>query len=542
MKKPSSILLLLPITIAISIAIFCFAKPALADCGYWQAEDRQVLCPQGINVYCTTVEECSSEAAQELIQPGETFREQERIFNAEGWLEQKQAILETREPSLELTNIGLDLIEEGSALSGTISNTMAGLTLSALGPPNPTENMRTGAAGSMGKLIAGMVGTPAVNTPGYIADIMNNMGLATPAYAQDEGTGWNALNSILTIWKAFRNIAYLGFVIIFVVVGFMIMFRAQINPQTVVTIQAALPKIVFTLLLVTFSYAIASLMIDLIYVLIYLMVGVLGVFGVITEPATLIDELLSKNAFLFIWQLLGGRSPATSAAHAVGELVSNIVGGGLVVEWVSKAISEPLAYLIIAVAILISLFKLFFQLLMAYLGIIFSVIFAPITLLFNALPNSNSFSSWIKGLFANAIIFPIVALLFVLAGALTGSQSFYVASDVGFQGEGRALVLPFVGGGFDTGALQAIIGIGCIMIMPKIVEMVQKMLGLEGGFAGMAGAAMAGVAAPLQLYQSIQERQTAKDQLRVTRLQLREEGKKPSPLSKAWKISDMLRP
>ena len=38
------------------------------------------------------------------------------------------------------------------------------------------------------------------------------------------------------------------------------------SPQTIVTIQSALPKIVVTLILVTFSYAIAGFMVDLVYV------------------------------------------------------------------------------------------------------------------------------------------------------------------------------------------------------------------------------------------------------------------------------------
>ena len=57
-------------------------------------------------------------------------------------------------------------------------------------------------------------------------------------------------------------------VIILIAAGFMIMFRVKINPQTVVSLQTMIPKLVITLLLVTFSYAIAGLVIDMIYVFI----------------------------------------------------------------------------------------------------------------------------------------------------------------------------------------------------------------------------------------------------------------------------------
>jgi len=43
----------------------------------------------------------------------------------------------------------------------------------------------------------------------------------------------------------------------------MIMLRVKISPQAVVTVQSAIPKLITTLILVTFSYAIAGLVIDL---------------------------------------------------------------------------------------------------------------------------------------------------------------------------------------------------------------------------------------------------------------------------------------
>jgi len=354
-----------------------------------------------------------------------------------------------------------------------------------------------GAVGSFGNLIAGMTSTPPVHTATYIADLGQSLGLAKPAYAQ--GTGFRALEPVLPIWKAFRNIAYFGFVIIFVVIGFMIMFRKNIDPQTVITVQSSLPKIIITLLLITFSYAIASLMIDLIYFLIYLIVGLFknaGLLGGGFEATK--NELLERTLLGIAFQDLLGPGPGGAAGAAtatVNELIKDILGtiGGAV----ANMIAGPLAYVIFAVAILIAVFKLFFQLLMAYIGIIFSVIFAPIMLLFNALPGSNSFGSWLKGILANVLVFPVTALMFLIAAVLLGQGKLGTNPNLGYGAYDYAKTqLPFIGTGISPDALMALIAIGFLMMMPKVIEMIQKMMGIEGGIMGMMGGAMEGIKTP----------------------------------------------
>ncbi|NMC35875.1 hypothetical protein GYA49_02405 [Candidatus Beckwithbacteria bacterium] len=352
----------------------------------------------------------------------------------------------------------------------------------------------SGAIGAFTKGVTFMASKPPVKTSAYLADLGRQMNLVTPAYAQ--GTGFQALEPVLELWKAFRNISYVGFVLIFVVIGFMIMFRAKIGQQAALTIQQALPQIVITLLLVTFSYAIAAFMIDLIFFLIYLAVGAFEAFGILNAPSSsnyvnVVENIFfEKNILTIALQDLlswGTDQAAGSASYALGDMIQQafpgIIGSGL------AFISAPLGYLIIAVAILIAVFKLFFQLLMAYIGLVFSVIFAPMILLFNAIPGSDSFGKWIKGLLANALVFPVTAVMILIAGALTNSQKFGIADDIGYQFSGTTKVLgvPFISGGFDTNAIQALIGIGVLMMLPKVVELVQKSLGVEGGLAGMMG-------------------------------------------------------
>jgi len=351
------------------------------------------------------------------------------------------------------------------------------LALGITAPKGAVQNLAGG--------IVVMSTSQPANTASYLADLGKQAGIYNPVYAQD-GTGFSALRPVLSLWKAFRNMAYLAFVVIFVVIGFMIMFRSKVSQQAVISIQLALPQIVITLLLITFSYAIAALMIDLIYFLIYLLIYMFQTFGIITDVTKPEIKLLQNNIFGIAFQ----SNYATNAAGAVGDLVNGIIDG--VAGAIFGAIGSGVSYLIFAIAILISLFKLFFQLLLSYVGLVVSTIFSPILLLFNAMPGSQSFSKWLKGIFANAVIFPVTALMLLISAALIGDyEGWGISSSVGFRGsEETNIGLPIIAGGLNTGAIQALIGIGFLMMMPKVVELTQKALGVEGGLGGMMGAIM----------------------------------------------------
>ena len=418
----------------------------------------------------------------------------------ERWQMQTKETTETYALSPEGMTAEANIFHMASTITGWIGT-------AAVGPgPRAASQLGLessgGAVGTFGNLIAHLTTQPPAHTATYVADVLQNSGLVSPAYAQ-QGAGFSALEPVLPVWKAFRNIAYFGFVLVFIVIGFMIMFRAKINPQTVISIQAAFPQIVITLILITFSYAIAALMIDLVYLIIYLLIGTFSSFGLITTTGIQQTQniLLGENIFGIAFKYLIGNpitqveTVTSNIAYAIAQIVESIFtqlgeGAGNFAGLSAGA----LAYVIFAVVILIAVFKLFFQLLLAYIGIIFNVIFAPILLLFNAFPGSESFFNWLKNLFANAIVFPVTALMLLLGAVLTGSTEFGINSSISqsiLDDSQQALRLPFVGAGVPAGAMTAIIGIGFIIMMPKVIEIIQKMLGIEGGFAGMAGQALA---------------------------------------------------
>lgn len=90
------------------------------------------------------------------------------------------------------------------------------------------------------------------------------------------GIGYCGLTPLLGAWEVMRNIVYLIFVLVFMIIGIAIMLRVHIDPRTVMTIENQIPKLIVGLILVTFSFAISGLIIDIMYTVIFLVFGVMS--------------------------------------------------------------------------------------------------------------------------------------------------------------------------------------------------------------------------------------------------------------------------
>ncbi|MCM8787876.1 MAG: hypothetical protein NC935_07510, partial [Candidatus Omnitrophica bacterium] len=276
----------------------------------------------------------------------------------------------------------------------------------ALLGPSTLEGQRAfnkgGANGKMASLIAYLIGSQPVSSVEYLAFLGENLGLPVKrVYAQ--GVGWTALKPILQVWRAFRNISYLFITLFFIVLGFMIMFRSKINPQTVISVETALPKVIITLLLITFSYALAGLMIDFIYVLIYLLVGIFGLFGLFTNETIPLNYILNKNPFSLVFIRNASDIFLDAPARAIQDLINGLFGNWLSDVDILGNLLGSLAKAVFGVSILFALFKVFLSLLFAYFNIVLSVIFAPFNLLFNVFPGNQAFGNWFKNLLANVL-------------------------------------------------------------------------------------------------------------------------------------------
>ena len=116
-----------------------------------------------------------------------------------------------------------------------------------------------GALGFMTQTMAYMY-IPTVSTQAYVNDLKNNFGIVKPVYAQ---TSFQALEPIQGLWRQMLNVSYSLLILAFMFIGLGIMLRFKIDPRTVMTLQNQIPKVIICIILITFSYAIAAVMTEL---------------------------------------------------------------------------------------------------------------------------------------------------------------------------------------------------------------------------------------------------------------------------------------
>ncbi len=314
-----------------------------------------------------------------------------------------------------------------------------------------------------------------------------NLGIIPkPVYAQ--GIGWEGFLPVLPIWRAFRNIAYLCMVVVFIIIGFMIMFRKKLNPQTVVTIQEAIPRLVITLLLITFSYAIAGLLLDITQLATRLIGNTFQSTGLVAIPRSgetaeeRLNKILSANILELVMPLKGTRQLANAISRFPGESF-----GRRAVGW---TIAVPISVILSIMGFLV-MFKILFALISPYVQIVLSIIFAPFYLLVGAIPgNQNALSKWVKGLLSNAAVFPVtIAMLFLVAILKSGPsaglgkpctdifcQIPFGTVDWSTRLERFGITYPASGIGNWGGAVGELIGFGILFMIPKVAEITKAFI------------------------------------------------------------------
>lgn len=323
--------------------------------------------------------------------------------------------------------------------------------------------------------------------------------LPKQAYAQaDTGIGFSGLRPLLPIWKAFRNLAYLFLSLIMIAIGFMIMFRKKIDAQTVVTVQNAIPNIVIALLLITFSYAIVGVLIDIMYIIMF--VGLKLIAGAANSDGRNIfgPEVVDMYMGSGMGQLFRGMSEGAFSSFdditriilfgstrrailqgifgAITFAIFPVTGGSL--AW-----QPALLAALLGIAVLFGFMRVFFMLLSSYIQIIMSLIIGPFQLLFSAIPGNTAFSSWIKNLVAHLSVFPITAIMILIGTYLAQYDTVIMGGEnlidtVKGSIEGTRIWTPplLSSAGSTTKGITGLIALGVLMTIPTVAGSIKEAL------------------------------------------------------------------
>lgn len=355
----------------------------------------------------------------------------------------------------------------------------------------------------------------------YVAEKIQNFGFPT---ANAQGFGFQTLAPARALWTATRNAAYALMTLAILVIAFLIMLRVKISPQAVITAQSALPKIVFGLILITFSYAIAGFIIDLTYVFQGIVSLILQGSGVIRQDQSAI-------------QILASMQQTTSGIMAYGAITLLQFTSGTGV-WASifgqssiAVVADLIIGIILLVVMLIAAVRLMFTLLKTYVTLILLIIAGPLIILWSVISPGGSVTGWIKQIVANASVFATVGFLIMLAHILfwssNGRLNWLAGAGCGGGNQAVGAVLlnpylictiPMAGGtgvvpSFNLGMdMLGFLGALVLMIsIPSYANGVKNMItgaradygsdltgaaGMAGGFAG--GGAGMGVNAAIQ--------------------------------------------
>ncbi|RJQ38419.1 hypothetical protein C4559_01370 [Candidatus Microgenomates bacterium] len=411
-----------------------------------------------------------------------------------------------------------------------------------------------GAIGFMNNMIVTLYNPP-LHTSDYFNYLSQNFGVVKKTYAQ--GLGFSGLNPLMGLWTAMRNVVYLFFVVVFVVIGLALMLRIKIDARTVMTIENQIPKIIIGLVLVTFSFAIAGFLIDLMYVFIYLIYSIIsgvpgaqvtsldpglmqgktaveaangiagagGIFGITynisgnlktiiqsmlgisgcTDPGSCVSSMFSPLSFLgdmfsgsagthnvidLVFGLISGyagvevfKTLATAgslniAGFDVGRLIS--WGGGFPAAGVAYAGTQYLlreilpfliVYIIIFIAILWALLRLWFQLLTAYIFILLDVILAPFFIITGVFPGGLGIGGWLRDIVSNLSVFPVTIAMFLISKVIVDS--------IGNSKDG-IFTPPLIGNptpyANNPSPITSIIALGILLLTPQVVAIMKDAL------------------------------------------------------------------
>jgi len=285
-----------------------------------------------------------------------------------------------------------------------------------------------------------------VNMASYFKDYARRIPLVKDtAYAQ---TSYPVvgIELILELWKQARNVSYGIISIVMLVVGIMIMTRHKANPQVAVTVQNALPRVVISIILITFSYPIGATLISLTVPLIAMTHTIFF--------STAASELANMNA-----------------AVALFSLITGIYGFG---------IFGLIMGLIVLMFSVLLWFIALIRVTLIQIRLLLAIIVAPLQFAMGAIPGKEDQTmKWFKNTIAHVLSMPAMFFMIMLAWYILYKALFLDAfSNMTTDTDPATAVMSFVRGSIVsrqfTMLFAPIMMIFCLASSLKMPGMVQN--------------------------------------------------------------------
>lgn len=240
-------------------------------------------------------------------------------------------------------------------------------------------------------------------------------------------SGYEYLSSlkISDLWDKVRNVCYVFFVVILIVAGFMIMFRQKIGGQVAITIYNTIPNVIIGLVLVTFSFAIVGLILDVGAMALNLIKGFFGyadpsAYTTLESPFRLLEGGRRAATYVNAFGEGYGQTSLAEAARlsALGSSNDPIVAGfnSMVSGFIGGLVGMIIA-LVVLVLFTFAAIKVFITVFKAFLAIIFDTILGPIYITMAVIPGKESArTEWLNRVVKNVAVFPVVFFMVNLPG------------------------------------------------------------------------------------------------------------------------------
>ncbi len=390
-----------------------------------------------------------------------------------------------------------------------------------------------GALGVLAQQIGVLYQKPA-SSKTYFDYLSANFGIVKPAYAQQTncnslnnsafGYGYCGLNPIFEIWKLARDFAYALLVIAFVVLALGIMLRFKIDARTVMTLQNQIPRVIIAIILITFSYAIAGVMVDLMWTVTYMGMDAITSASsakvclngtnppisnaaqqyLLETPLRYVDSIFADDCN----SLLGSKGLimlANDTGGAIGNIITDLIFNAFgsnfnaassdcsftnIGDCFKKGIALIISLiikLIVVITLIITLIRLWFNLLKTVVLFIVYALEGPIYIVFGLLPGRPlGFEKWLRLIFAHLVPFPLVAWALTFARVLSASYS------VSIPNPNTVFVPPLIGNP-NMNNFGILLAFGLILITPGIPDTIKERLKVPGGkMGGMIRGGLAG--------------------------------------------------